>query len=180
MKRIFIAVPIPEKIKPLLHSMGKSLPGARAVPEEQIHITLRFIGEVDGTTFLDIKEQLAEVSRPSFSLGISGVGHFPPRGKPRVVWAGLQPTDELSQLKRQVDTQLIKCGITPDTRKFSPHITLARLNTTSLQRVTDFLSGNAFLRFDDFAVSAFHLYSSKLSHKGATHTLEASYPLQAI
>ncbi len=159
--------------------MGASLPGARAVPEEQIHITLRFIGEVDGTTFLDIKEILEKVHVSEFTLGIAGVGHFPPRGKPRVIWAGLQPTEELVKLKRQIDTRLIECGIAPDTRKFSPHITLARLNTTHLKRVTEFLAGNAFLRFDDFGVSAFHLYSSKLSHKGAVHTLEASYSLSS-
>lgn len=177
MIRLFTAVPIPIVIRQQLHAMGRSLPGARAVPEEQIHITLRFIGEVEGTLFKDIKENLSNISLSPFSTAIQGVGHFPPRGKPRVIWAGLQPTDQLIKLKRKIDTCLIECGLAPDNRKFTPHVTLARLNNPPMQRITSFLAGNAFLKFEEFDVHHFHLYSSKLASKGATHTLEADYPL---
>ena len=177
MIRLFTAVPIPAVFRQQLHAMGRSLPNARAVPEEQIHITLRFIGEVEGTLFKDIRENLHSIKTSPFSVALQGVGHFPPRGKPRVIWAGLQPTDHLIKLKRKIDTCLIECGLAPDTRKYSPHVTLARLNNPPMQRVTSFLAGNAFLRFEEFNVDTFHLYSSKLTNKGAIHMLEAKYPL---
>lgn len=179
MIRLFTAVPIPIPICQQLHAMGRSLPGARAVPEEQIHVTLRFIGEVEGTVFKDIKENLSSINASPFNLAVQGVGHFPPRGKPRVIWAGLQPTEPLVKLKRRIDTCLIECGLAPDNRKFSPHITLARLNKPPMDRITRFLAGNAFLKFEEFEVNHFHLYSSKLTNKGAAHTLEAEYPLNA-
>lgn len=177
MKRIFIALPLPQPIRHILHAMGRSVQGARAVPEEQIHLTLRFVGDVDGTTFLDIEEKLHTLSGKNFPLLIRGVGHFPPRGKPRIIWAGVESSDELLRLKRKVDNQLIECGIPADSRKYSPHITLARLKTTTSKRVTEFLAGNSFLQFDQLLIEEFHLYSSHLSHKGAVHTLERSYSL---
>lgn len=179
MIRLFIAIPIPQTIRVLLHAMGRSIHGCRPVPEEQIHITLRFIGEVDGTVFTDIREILSTVSIPPFSIRVKGVGHFPPRGKPRVIWAGIDRNEPLISLKRKVDMKLASCGIPADGRKFSPHITLARINSSSLDRITAFLSGNAMLEFDDFVSDEFHLYSSTLSHKGAIHTLEERYTLQS-
>lgn len=178
MIRLFTAIPIPADIRYTLHAMGQSLPGAKAVAEEQIHITLRFIGEVEGSIYKDIQESLRTIETPPFRVCIQGVGHFPPRGKPRVLWAGLQPTDELIRLKRKIDTRLFDCGLPPDNRKFSPHVTIARIAGTPLQRVTRFLAGNAFLQLDDFPVDGFNLYSSKLSPKGARHTMEARYPLR--
>lgn len=177
MIRTFIAIPVPQKITPFLHAMGGSLPGAKAVPPEQIHITIRFIGEIEWLLFQDIMESLHQVKQEKFQIAIKGVGHFPPRGKPRVLWAGLNEKNNISQLKNRIDRQLKSCGIPPDSRKFSPHVTFARLKSTSLQRVTEFLSGNAFLEFDEFTVSEFHLYSSKLNNKGAIHTIEEKYPL---
>jgi 2'-5' RNA ligase len=177
MKRLFIALDIPDTIRPFLYRRGCSLPYAKAVPEEQIHLTLRFIGEVEGGLFLDIRQALQAVQSSCFDLAIQGAGHFPPRGKPRVVWAGVRPADPVTRLKRKIDGCLQECGITPDKRKFSPHITLARLNDTPVRRVSEFLADNALLSFDAFRVDQFHLYSSRLHAKGAVHTLEASYGL---
>ena len=175
--RLFIAVTLPQKIRMLLHHMGNCLQGARAVPEEQIHITLRFLGDVEGGQFHVIRESLHEVQMDPFFLSLRGTGHFPPRGNPRVIWAGLNKTEQLPRLKKRVDRALLKCGIPPEGRKFSPHITLARCKTTSVRRAAEFLSGNALLHSEDFAVDAFHLFSSSLTPKGAIHTLEESYPL---
>lgn len=177
MIRLFIAVPIPEEIQDQLHAMGRSLPGAKPVPAEQIHLTLRFIGEVEGSMFKDIREALAEINSTAFSMAVQGVGHFPPRGKPRVLWAGVVPAEPLIKLKRKIDTSLISCRIGADPRKYSPHITIARLNNPPMQRIASFLAGNAFLRFDEFQVDSFLLFSSKLSNKGALHRVEAEYHL---
>ncbi len=177
MIRLFIAIPLPQQIKFALHGMGRSIQGGRPVSLEQIHLTMRFVGEVESSLLKDIEECLDLVETEPFAIQIRGVGHFPPRGKPRVLWAGVEPCDELALLKRRIDGALAKCGVPPDNRKFSPHVTLARLNTTSIGRVTEFLAGNSFLEFDEFTLNSFHLYSSTLSPKGAVHALEAAYSL---
>ena len=177
MTRLFIAISPPPDILYFLRGLGHGIPGARPTPEEQMHLTLHFLGEVEGTLFKDIREALFEVKHGPFSLQISGVGHFPPRGKPKVIWAGLQPSDELIRLHKRVASELRACGVVPEKRKYSPHISLARLRNSPLHRVTAFLAGNSFLSSPPFMVDSFHLFSSQLGPKGALHTLEETYPL---
>ncbi len=177
MIRLFIAIDLPQPIRYILHAMGRGLPNSRPVKEEQIHLTLRFIGEVEGNVFKDIKEYLTEIEQPPFSISINGVGHFPPRGKPRVIWVGVAPKEELIKLRNRIEMQLARSGVMPEGRKYTPHITLARLNNTPLKRVGEFLSGNSFFNTEAFDVESYHLYSSKLTPKGAIHTIEESYPV---
>ncbi len=177
MPRLFIAIDIPETLRTLLHTMGRGIPGARPVGTDQIHLTLRFIGEVDGGLAEDIREALADIRTGPFALTVHGVGHFPPRGAPRVLWAGLDPSDELLLLRNRIERRLIACGLAPEPRKFSPHITLARLKGSPLRRVGEFLAGNSLLHPDGFTVDHFLLYSSRLIKSGAVHTIEGHYPL---
>ena len=178
MHRLFVAIDFPNEIKQGLSSLCYGLPGAKWVDTDQVHLTLRFIGEVDGGIFRDIRASLEEVHSECFLLRVKGVGCFPPRKVPRVLWAGLEKSNEMEQLKKRIDSQLHRIGIEPEKRKFSPHVTLARFKTKpSLNRVGDFLAGNALFSLPEFPVSEFHLYSSVLTQKGATHHVEASYPL---
>lgn len=177
MIRLFIAVELPPEIRSYIKDLGRGIPGARPVHEQQIHLSLRFLGEVEGTMFKDIRECLLKVRQKPFLLQISGVGHFPPRGKPRVIWAGVTPIDELIRLKNRVDRELLRCGLEAERRKFSPHITLARLRNSPIQRISSFLSANSFLLTPTFPVDHFHLFSSQLGRNGAVHTLEESYKL---
>ena len=177
MIRLFIGIPIASHVRQILSSLGASIPGARAVPEDQIHLTLRFIGEVDALTFGDIKDSLEGLEAPSLTLRISGTGHFPPRGQPRVVWAGVDPAGDVIILRNRVNNRLSLCGIKPEQRKFHPHVTLARLKNSPPQRVAGFLAANAQLQSPPFSVDKVHLYSSTLHPKGALHRVEAVYPL---
>lgn len=177
MIRLFAALQLNPVSRKLLKGLGSHMPGARAVPEEQLHLTLRFIGEVDGTTFLDLKDSLATVQARPVYISIKGVGHFPPRGKPKVLWAGIEPTAELIILRNKVNSALNQVGIEPEKRKFHPHITLARLNNSPVSRVGQFLTENSFLQIPPFTVDILTLYSSTLTHKGPIHTIEAKYPL---
>ena len=147
---------------------------------EQMHLTLRFIGEVDGGVFRDIKEGLAGIKAPGFSLQVKGLGFFPPRKTPRVLWAGIAPVEEVSGLRNRIENVLVGMGLEPEGRKYSPHITLARLHDTPLARLGRFLAGNSLFATQAFPVSEFHLYSSELTSKGAFHTIEASYPLRGV
>jgi RNA 2',3'-cyclic 3'-phosphodiesterase len=177
MIRLFIAIDIPSSLRLLLHAMGQGIPGARPVSEEQIHLTVRFIGDVEGGMAKDIKEALTEIRSSPFSLSIQGVGHFPPRGAPRVLWAGLSRSNELILLRNRIERQLVACGLPPEQRKFAPHITIARLKDSPLRRVGEFLAGNSLFQSDDFFVESFALYSSRLIKSGAVHTIEQQYPL---
>lgn len=177
MHRLFIAIDLPEDINNSLTAISFGLPGARWVAREQIHLTLRFIGEVDGSMFQDILHGLAGILGNPLRLTIRGLGFFPPRGRPRVLWAGLEPSDDLCILKGKIDRRLAELGLAPEGRKFSPHITLARLRDTPRKRLTAFLAGYSGFSLPSFSVNEFHLYSSVLTSAGAIHCQEASYAL---
>ncbi|MHB1015365.1 MAG: RNA 2',3'-cyclic phosphodiesterase [Desulfurivibrionaceae bacterium] len=177
MYRLFVAVDLPPDIAAQLQGLCCGVPGARWVQPEQMHLTLRFIGEVDGGVFRDIKEGLADVKAPVFSLQIKGLGFFPPRKSPKVLWAGIAPVEQVSTLRNRIETVLLGLGLGPEGRKYSPHITLARLHDPSIARLGRFLASNGLFATEPFPVSEFHLYSSELTAKGAFHTIEVSYPL---
>ena len=177
MPRLFIAVDLPEEIRNNLGKISFGIPGARWVDPLQIHLTVRFVGEVNGTTFLDIKAALEQVKFSPFSLTLKGVGHFPPRGKPRVLWVGIEQSQALQSLKKKIDLTLARVGLEPEGRKFSPHITLARLKNSPIQKVANFLAGNGLFNQEPFEVMDFKLYSSTLTPKGAIHRVEKVYPL---
>jgi 2'-5' RNA ligase len=167
-------------MKKNLETMFFGIPGARWVALDQLHLTVRFIGEVDGALFLDIKNTLEEVSISPFDIQLKGVGHFPPRGAPRVIWVGLEKSEPVQLLRKKIDGALLKIGLEPEGRKFSPHITLARLKNTPLQKVADFLSGNGLFSQEPFQIDDFKLYSSTLTPKGAIHKVERVYSLTEL
>ncbi|HIJ79446.1 MAG: RNA 2',3'-cyclic phosphodiesterase [Desulfobulbaceae bacterium] len=177
MYRLFIAIDLPEQVAQDLGRLCCGLPGARWVAPEQMHLTLRFVGEVDGALFREIKEGLAEIESPPFNLRLSGLGFFPPRKQPRVLWAGVEPQAPVIALRNKVERAVVSLGLEPEGRKFSPHLTMARLRETPLARLTRYLAGNAMYASPEFTVNEFHLYSSVLTAKGAMHRQEASYPL---
>lgn len=177
MIRTFIALPLEAPIQTRLSELGRTVPGARCVPAKQIHLTIRFIGEVEGALFRAIKEALAQVRAAPIRLSIRGVGHFPPRGNPRVLWAGVEPAAAVIDLRQHINRVLTAIGIPPEERKYHPHVTIARLHDTPLRRVTDFLTGNSLLQSPPFTIDSFALFSSTLSAKGAVHRLEDQYPL---
>lgn len=173
--RLFIAIDLPDMVKEQLAPLCCGLPGARWIPPEQMHLTLHFIGEVEGGVFLDIQEGLASVYAERLYLQLDGVGFFPPRGKPRVVWAGLKKSELLLQLYNRIEAKLVALGLKLEKRKFSPHITLARLKNTPPVKVGRFLENHGLFLSQSFAVERFHLYSSILGRKGAIHRKETTY-----
>ncbi len=180
MKRIFLALRLDTLTCALLSGLGSEVPGSHPVPQEQLHLTLRFIGDIEGTTFRDIRERLWDLPAPPITLSVTGVGHFPPRGKPRILWAGIKPSVELIGLRNRLNPILRECGITPEQRKYHPHVTLARLKNSSPHRVARFLSQNSMLSTPPFTVHQLTLFSSILTPKGAVHTIEEEYPLLGL
>ena len=178
MIRLFIALPLPSKISSKLAILNQTISCARAIPEHQLHLTLRFIGEVDYLQFQEIKAGLSELKHPPFTISVKGVGHFPPRGNPKVIWAGIDPQDEVRHLRNRVNKILRQCNVEPKQRKFYPHITLARLKNSSPQKIKNFLELNSLLQSPPFVIDKCCLFSSQLHHDGAKHTIENEYFLR--
>ncbi len=176
MPRLFVAVDLSDESKEALASLCQGIPGVRWLPPEHLHLTIRFIGEVESGMFAAIRQGLSGEGLSPFACRLEGVGSFPSRGRPRVLWAGVLAEPGLFSLHAKVEADLRTIGLPPEDRKFAPHITLARLKETPPALVAKYLARHGEFRAEPFTVRAFHLYSSVLTPKGALHTLEHSYP----
>jgi 2'-5' RNA ligase len=176
--RLFVAIELPPSIKSELAEIRWGVPGARWVAPDSMHLTVRFLGEVDGAAFADAAEALRQVKLPPFPLALKGVGYFPPRSHPEVLWVGVEPSEMLSRLHGKVDTALSRVGFGRDSRKFAPHVTLARLKASPLNKVAQFVAHYNLYRAESFLVSQFCLYSSHLASEGALHQKEVAYDLE--
>ncbi len=177
MIRLFVAIDLPDEVRDAIADIGRDLPGARRVPRDQLHLTLRFIGEVRDDTFAAIRTALERVTGAPFLLALRGVGHFPPGRHPRVLWVGLEESAPLLKLQQEVELALIGANIPPEERKFSPHLTLARLKDTPPGPVLALEERFKAFGAGPFTVTEFHLYSSALTRSGAIHTRENTYRL---
>ena len=176
--RLFVALDLPEDIKRSLEPLARGLGDVRWMGADQQHLTLRFLGEVDNGWERDAAEALTLVPGVPFELRLKGIGHFPLRGEPRVLWVGVEKSPELQGLKRRIDRVLKVAGLAPDPRKYAPHVTLARIRgPLSPVGVGTYLMRHSLYRSAPFAVSSFHLYSSWLRPEGAEYQIEASYEL---
>jgi 2'-5' RNA ligase len=175
--RLFVAIDLPEETKASLSQFSGAVPGARWVDPSEIHLTLRFIGDVDPQTVSKIEKALSVVQFASFPLRVAGVGHFPPRGLPRVLWVGVEPRPELMALQQRIESALQQAGVSPEERPFSPHITLARLKETPPAAVAAFESSHSGLAYPPFPSTEYVLYSSVLTPKGAIHRKEKIFRL---
>lgn len=177
MPRLFTALEIPRDAALSLSLLRGGLPGARWIDVENYHLTLRFIGDVDGRTADDIAGELDKVHRPSFSLTLAGVDAFGSK-KPNTIYAGVLPSPELMMLQADVDRICKRLGLPADQRKFQPHVTLARLRNTSSQEVARYLSARGNFMTLPFKVGRFVLMSSRDSVGGGPYIVEEAWPLR--
>jgi len=176
MIRLFVALQIPEKMRERLVALQGGVPGARLANSEQMHLTLRFIGEVDDHVAHDIDDALAGIRAPAFTLELACIGEF--GGKtPRALWAGVRPNEALLHLQRKIETALQRIGLPAETRKFSAHVTLARMKGAPQEKIVQFLTHHALFASGPFAVDDFVLFSSHLSHGGSIYHPERVYRL---
>lgn len=177
MIRLFVAIELPGELKERLFAMGGGVPGAKWVEPENLHLTLRFIGEVGEGRLGDIDAALGAVHSPAFDLTLADTGHFSSRRASRVLWVGVEKNEALSRLQARVEAACVGAGIEPEGRKYSAHITLARLNKAPSSKVSAFLGANALFKAPPFRVTDFILFSSFLARGGAIHREEATYRL---
>ncbi|WP_137129361.1 RNA 2',3'-cyclic phosphodiesterase [Rhizobium sp. FY34] len=177
MPRLFTALEVPRNAAMSLSLLRGGLPGARWIDVESYHITLRFIGDVDGRTADEIVNRLDRVDREEFQISLSGTGSFGSK-KPHSVWAGVSPSPELSALQGEIERICQRVGLPPDPRKFMPHVTLARLRASRVDDVVHYLAGRGNFHTLPFTVGRFVLMSSKESVGGGPYLTEEVFPLQ--
>ena len=176
MHRLFVAIRPPLAIRKLLLAAMGGVSGARWQSEEQLHLTLRFIGEVDRHRAGDIHAALGAVHHPPFEIALNGIGAFERRGFADAVWAGVIPHEPLRALHKKLDAALARVGIAPDERAYLPHITLARLKRSS-GHIGDLLESAGGLTSPPFAIDHFALFESDLTAEAAVYSVVARYPL---
>ena len=179
MPRLFAALRPPPAIRETLFDLMDGVPGARWQDDEQLHLTLRFIGEVDRPVAEDIAAALASVHADAPSVRLAGVGRFAHRGRTEALWAALSPHDALAQLHRKVDQACIRAGLAPEGRAYLPHITLARLpRALGAEAAVDaWLVRHAGLASQCFTLGHLMLYESHLGRGGAQYEAVARWPI---
>jgi RNA 2',3'-cyclic 3'-phosphodiesterase len=175
--RLFVAIDLPGFVKQRLASLCAGVPHARWARPEQFHITMRFIGEVDGPTFDDIGTALTEVPFFPFELRLAGVGEYGDRRRTRVLWAGVEASSELELLHDRIEAAVSRVGLPRERRSFKPHVSLARLDRPTDDRVRDFLTYHARFALGPFDIDGFTLFSSVTTGTGPLYRAEAVYPL---
>jgi RNA 2',3'-cyclic 3'-phosphodiesterase len=178
MPRLFVGLEIPREVAQALSLLRGGLPGARWIDPENYHITLRFIGDIDDRLAQDIASLLDGVRRRSFEVRFGGLSSFGGR-KPRAIIATVEPIQPLVELQSELERLMRRLGLEPEGRKFTPHVTLARLRESSSRDVAEYLSTRGPLFCSSFRVSRFVLFSSRSSVGGGPYVIEADYPLAA-
>ena len=178
MHRLFVALRPPPEIRALLIAAMGGVPRARWQDDEQLHLTLRFIGEVDRPQAEDIAAALGQVHAEAPEIAIAGVGRFDKAGRTDSIWAGVTPRQPVAELHARVDRALAQAGVAPDRRAFLPHITLARLPRTAGAEaaIARFVAERAGLSSAPFTPAALLLFESRLGHEGARYEAVARYP----
>jgi 2'-5' RNA ligase len=178
MPRIFTGLEVPDDVVRSLAMLRGGLPGARWIDPENYHITLRFIGDVDDSIAHEVASMLGKVRRTEFELRFDHLKSFGGR-RPRAIVAALGQTRALMDLQAEHERLMQRVGLEPEGRKYTPHVTLARLRDSSSRQVADYLATRALLQPLPFKVSRFVLFSSRASTGGGPYLVEDSYALCA-
>ncbi|MBO1076327.1 RNA 2',3'-cyclic phosphodiesterase [Roseomonas marmotae] len=178
MVRLFVALPIDDGTRDELAGLAGGIPGARWVPPENYHLTLRFIGEVENVLADELDEALATIRAKPFELKLRGVNVFEKAGRIHSLYAGVERCERLSHLQSKVETALQRAGLPPERKKFAPHVTLARTEKAAPDKLIAFVQAHNLFRAPPQPVNHFSLYSSRLGKEQAHYVAEVDYALE--
>ena len=177
MPRLFSGLELPDDVRDQLSDLEVPLPGASWIEEDNLHITLRFAGDIDNRLAHEFAEELSRIEIDVFELALEGV-HILGGKDPKFLFAGLRASPPLEALARAHERAARSVGLPPETRPFKPHITLARLRNASIPDLTQFLQTHALLRSRPFLIEEFVLFSSRPKTGGGPYAIEEAYPLR--
>jgi 2'-5' RNA ligase len=180
MIRLFVALELPVAIRERLAGLGGGVPGARWTEVQNLHLTIRFIGEVENGLLPDIDAALAGVSAPTFDLVLDGVGQFGSGSRSRILWAGVERNDALFHLNQKVESALVRAGLPAEERRYSPHVTLARLHNAPQERVGRFMQERGLFRAGPIPIEHFTLFESRPGRGGPVYDPLRDYPLELV
>jgi RNA 2',3'-cyclic 3'-phosphodiesterase len=175
MPRLFTGLEVPEDVAFRLSMLRGGIPGAKWIEPADYHLTLSFIGNVDEGSASDLAEELASVEGPGFTVRLAELGSFGGE-KPRSIVALAAPSSELLSLQSNNNRALRRVGVELERRKFTPHVTIARVKGSSASAVAAFLGERSILPME-FVARRFVLYSARTSQGGGPYLVEAAYPL---
>ena len=178
--RLFVALSLPEDVRERLTALGNGLPGARWVAAENLHLTLRFVGEVDNAAAHDLDDMLSAIDAPSFELTLQGLATFGDGARLRVLYAAVAPSPALLHLQAKVESAVMRAGLPIERRKFKPHVALARFKGDPGPKLGRYLEERSLLRVGPFPIESFVLYSSLLGAEGPHYTEEVVYDLDPL
>jgi 2'-5' RNA ligase len=179
MPRLFTGIEIPAEIASCLAFLRGGLPGARWLDRENYHLTLRFVGDIDRHAANEILHALDRVRRPGFTLRLDGIGSLGTR-KPHAIVARIAPSPDLAELQAEHERLMQRIGLPPEPRKYTPHVTLARLRGAGVRAIAEYLSLRGGFLAGPFAVERFVLYSARDSVGGGPYVVEEAYPLLPV
>jgi 2'-5' RNA ligase len=176
--RLFVGLDLPWELRQRVAMLsGGGIPGARWVPAENYHVTLRFIGETPRHVAEEIDHALAGLKAPAFTLTLAGLGIFAKGGRSNSLWVGVERNPQLDRLQSKIETALQRCGLAPERRRFQPHVSLARLDNAAEAKLASFVQAHNLFRADPVPVEHFTLFSSLLGKDQAVYTAEVEYEL---
>jgi 2'-5' RNA ligase len=176
MPRLFTGIEIPSEMGERLALLRGGLPGARWISPENYHLTLRFIGDIDMDVANEVAAELGRVRRSEFALRLDGIGSLGTR-KPHAIVARIGASPALSELQAEHERILQRIGLPPEQRKYTPHVTLARLKGATGRDIAEYLSVRGGFLAGPFSVDRFVLFSSRNSVGGGPYIVEEAYPL---
>ena len=177
--RLFVGLSFPNEIRQSLSVLASGLDGARWVKSESLHLTLRFIGDVNPRDATDLDAALSTIIEPVFAMRCCGIGHFGKGKKVRALWVGTAPNEGLSRLQDKVERAALRTGFVDEGRKFRPHITIARFRGRNPRNLGGYLSANGAFSSALFIVSSFTLFESYMGYGGPHYIPLNNYHLIA-
>ena len=175
--RLFVGLDLPWELREQLALLAGGIPGARWLPPENYHITLRFIGEVVAHQAEEIDHALATLRARGFSLSLTGVGTFEKAGRPVALWVGVERNPQLDLLQAKIETACQRAGLDRERRRFAPHVTLARLDNAGEAKLVGWMQAHNLFRSAPVPVEHFTLFSSQLGKEASVYTAEVEYAL---
>jgi 2'-5' RNA ligase len=176
MPRLFTGLELPEAVVGQIALARGGVIGARWLEPEDYHVTLRFVGDVDARMAHEIAETLDGIRRPPTTVRFEGLGWFG-GDRPRQLVARIKAEPALMELQAEQERRMRRIGLPPETRKFMPHVTLARLHGVGPRAVADYLASRGALAVEAFTAERFVLFSAREGSGGGPYVVEAAYPL---